>query len=106
MAKRDDRRRSRRAFWCAFALTLCVLLTGAGFLVADYNTRLTGFGDVTLSAGLQQETPLDGEEEPVLTEPGWLDAAWQLLPARWRVAVWVAEGEIASVTQALTALFG
>ena len=107
MTKTEQKRRSRRAFLSAFTLTLCLLLTGAGFLIADYNTRLTGFGDETFTVGVQQDTPVGGDgEEPAVTAPGWMDTVWQLLPARWRAAAWLAEGEIASAIDTLTALFG
>lgn len=42
MSKKASRRRWR-AFGSAFMLTLCLLILGAGCLVAEYNTRRTAF---------------------------------------------------------------
>ncbi|MCI8554330.1 MAG: hypothetical protein HFJ80_05225 [Clostridiales bacterium] len=100
--RRERRRHSLRAFLYTFFLTLCVLLAGVGFLAADYNTRQTGFGDFSLSVGIQTDRPLDSGETPA--EPGWTDRVWQLLPAKLRAAVWLIEGEIASAVHLLTAL--
>lgn len=45
MAKsKQPRFRRLKAFGTAFCLTLCLLGMGAGFLVADYNTRKVTFG--------------------------------------------------------------
>ena len=47
MSKKASRRRWR-AFGSAFMLTLCLLILGAGCLVAEYNTRRTAFGDARI----------------------------------------------------------
>ena len=40
--------RRLRAFCSVFMLTMCLLLLGCGFLVAEYNTRRTAFGETRL----------------------------------------------------------
>lgn len=78
-----------RTFLAAFNITLCVILIGGGFLVADINTRAVTFGDGTLSYAVSAGDALrqlpGGEEESA--------ALWDLLPAPLRAVTWVLEGE-------------
>ena len=48
MQRKTEKYRRLRAFCAAFTLTFSLLLLGAGFLVADYNTRQMGFGNGSL----------------------------------------------------------
>lgn len=80
---------SIRTFLAAFNITLCVILIGGGFLVADVNTRAVTFGDGTLtyavSAGDTLRQLPGGEGESA--------ALWDLLPAPLRAVTWVLEWE-------------
>lgn len=103
MSKKASRRRWR-AFGSTFMLTLCLLILGTGFLVAEYNTRRTAFGD----ARMQMEYRIkDGKvmlstpsAETEYTLPAWVKdwtgRAWTLLPARIRAAAWFTESEQAA----------
>ena len=103
MSKKASRRRWR-AFGSAFMLTLCLLILGAGCLVAEYNTRRTAFGD----ARIQMDDRIQDGKVTIRTPsaetdyalPGWAEdwagRAWTLLPARVRAAAWFTESEQAA----------
>lgn len=93
--------RRTRVFASTFVLTLCLLMMGAGFLVAGYNTRKMAFGEEELPLryveegdrivlrAAHREEPL---ELPGTTEP-WAGRLWALLPARLRMILWMEEAE-------------
>ena len=94
-------RRAWRAFWSAFMLTLCLLLLGSGFLVADYNTRRMGQGQASLRLDIavqEQALELDlfGREQTIAwsdTVRDWAGRVWTLLPASLKWEMWLWEGE-------------
>lgn len=99
--------RRLRAFCSAFMLTLCLLLLGCGFLVAEYNTRRTAFGETRLQLpyefrdGKIVAHTADGEEATVL--PGWAQElagyGWRLIPARIRAAAFITEAQREAAAQ-------
>lgn len=104
MAKEEKRRsgrgRSLRAFGGAFMLTLCLLLLGSGFLVADYNTKKMTFGETytrseyRIKNGILVLDSSDGEWLALPEEyRHWTGIAWNLLPARWRASAFLAQSE-------------
>lgn len=81
MSSHSTRFRRTRAFCAAFMLTVCLLLIGGGFLLADVNTRAVA------ESGDWLRTAMGGDgtgEEPVV---------WELLPARVRAVTWILEWE-------------
>ena len=93
--------RRLRAFAAACMLTLCLLLLGGGFFVADYNTRRMAFGEntVRMEYGLENGQLVLrswGEQESWELPTEWQTRcaqAWNLLPARWRAAMWLSDAE-------------
>lgn len=87
MSKKAYRRRWR-AFGSAFMLTLCLLILGAGCLVAEYNTRRTAFGDARIQMDYRIQdgkvTIRTPSAETDYALPGWAEdwagRAWTLLP--------------------------
>ena len=96
----SGRGRSLRAFGGAFMLTLCLLLLGCGFLVADYNTQKITFGETytrseyRIRNGVLILDSSDGEWLE-LPEPYryWAGVAWNLLPASWRASIGLTQME-------------
>lgn len=91
MASTPIRFRRTRAFCAAFMLTLCLVLIGGGFLLADANTRAVTFGDGSLTyaaaGGDYLRYAMGGDtasSTPML---------WDLLPARVRAVTWILEWE-------------
>lgn len=90
--KESGEKKSRtRAFGSAFMLTLCLLILGCGFFVADINTRQMTFGNTeprleyAVENGVLRLKAVDGrtvELPPSVRE--WAGRIWNLLPARWR----------------------
>ena len=103
MSKKASRRRWR-AFGSAFMLTLCLLILGAGCLVAEYNTRRTAFGDARIQMDYRIQdgkvTIRTPSAETDYALPGWAEdwagRAWTLLPARVRAAAGFTESEQAA----------
>lgn len=105
MSKKASRRRWR-AFGSAFMLTLCLLILGAGCLVAEYNTRRTAFGD----ARIQMDYRIQDGKVTIRTPPrnGYaLPAGRRTGPAgpgraaaRVRAAAWFTESEQACLAPA------
>ena len=112
--KRKSSRRRFRTFCAAFMLTLCLLLLGCGFLVVEYNTRRTAFGDTRLHPTVEMQDgrlmarTADDETAPAL--PEWAEnvvgRAWTLVPARIRAAAWLNEAEQAAAPPLLAWLLG
>ena len=99
--------RRLRAFASAFMLTLCLLLLGGGFFVADYNTRRMAFGEntVRMEYGLENGQLVlhswgnqEAGELPIEWQV-WCARAWNLLPARWRAATWLNDVEQATAPE-------
>lgn len=82
------RARSRRVFGATLALTLCLLLLGGGFLLADANTRAVTFGDGTLSYAVT-----GGDLLCLRSDGGEAIALRDLLPAPLRAASWILDWE-------------
>ena len=92
MAKsKQPRFRRLKAFGTAFCLTLCLLGMGAGFLVADYNTRKVTFGAAEARRAIPAPEP--GRTALTEEEEAWAGRVWTRLPARWRAAAWLTEAE-------------
>ena len=88
-------------------LTLCLLLLGGGFFVADYNTRRMAFGEntVRMEYGLENGQLVlhswgnqEAGELPIEWQV-WCARAWNLLPARWRAATWLNDVEQATAPE-------
>ena len=112
--KNKRSRRRFRTFCSAFMLTLCLLMLGCGFLVVEYNTRRTAFGDSRLQLEVRMEegrlvthTPA-ADTAYLLPEwaEDWAGRAWTLVPARIRAAAWLSEAEQAAAPLALQWLLG
>ena len=112
-AKKKTRFRRLKAFGTAFSLTLCLLGLGAGFLIADYNTRRVAFGDSSVRVGYKMSE--DGRllvtamgREMLMEVPEevreWSGRLWTLVPARYRAAVWLTEAERAAAPALLELL--
>lgn len=86
--------RRLRVFCSTFMLTLCMLLLVCGFLVAEYNTRRTAFGETRLRMPYTQS---DGEGQPPDWIREWSGRLQVLVPARVRTAAWLIQGEQALV---------
>lgn len=101
MTRKNGSARRLRAFCSAFMLTFCLLLLGAGFLIADYNTRQTetGAGSLRIDVSTQEGRVmlnLFGREKAVTvsdTVRDWAGRAWALAPAGWRAEAWLFEAE-------------
>mgnify|MGYP006980310505 FL=1 len=100
MADTGEKKSRTRAFGSAFMLTLCLLLLGCGFFIADVNTRQVTFGNTeprleyAVENGVLRLKAIDGqtlELPPAVQE--WAGLAWNLLPARWRAATCVTQLE-------------
>lgn len=114
MARRSDskgRQSPVRAFGSAFMLTLCLLILGCGFFVADVNTRQMTFGNTeprleyAVENGVLRLKAIDGqtvELPPVVRE--WAGRIWNLLPARLRAASCLTQAEQEVVPGLLDAL--
>lgn len=104
----SHRHRSCRLFGVVFSLTVCILLTGAGFVIADYNTRSTGVGDeaglLTAHSSLDEALDPDGPEASVPAGEA-AGKIWPFLPVTWKAGIWMAEGEIRLACEAVAALF-
>lgn len=101
--KESGEKKSRtRAFGSAFMLTLCLLILGCGFFVADINTRQMTFGNTeprleyAVENGVLRLKAVDGRE--------WAGRIWNLLPARWRAAACLTQAEQELVPELLDAL--
>ena len=98
MSKKASRRRWR-AFGSAFMLTLCLLILGAGCLVAEYNTRRTAFGDARIQMDYRIQdgkvTIRTPSAETDYALPGWAED-WAGRPgARRRLVYRVGAGRLA-----------
>lgn len=81
--KESGEKKSRtRAFGSAFMLTLCLLILGCGFFVADINTRQMTFGNTeprleyAVENGVLRLKAVDGTDRgasPVRPGMGWAD---------------------------------
>mgnify|MGYP006910869981 CR=1 FL=1 len=99
--KKKEKYRRLRAFCAAFTLTLSLLMLGAGFLVADYNTRRIGFGSGSLRLDVSTQEgrillSLFGREKAVTLSrevQEWVGKVWTLAPAGWKAEVWLLQGE-------------
>ncbi len=99
--KKSGKYRRLRAFCAAFTLTLCLMALGAGFLIADYNTRRIGFGSGSLRLDVSTQEDrillsLFGREKAVVLSEEvqeWAGRAWALAPAGWKAEVWLFQGE-------------
>ena len=110
--KESGAKKSRtRAFGSAFMLTLCLLILGCGFFVADINTRQMTFGNTeprleyAVENGVLRLKAVDGrtvELPPSVRE--WAGRIWNLLPARWRAAACLTQAEQELVPELLDAL--
>lgn len=101
-------RSSRRLFGIVFSLTVCVLMTGAGFVIADYNTRSTGVGDEAglLTAHSSLNEALDRSDPEASASAGEAaEEIWPFLPVTWKAGIWMAEGELRLAYEAVAALF-
>ena len=92
-------------------LTLCLLILGCGFFVADINTRQMTFGNTeprleyAVENGVLRLKAVDGrtvELPPSVRE--WAGRIWNLLPARWRAAACLTQAEQELVPELLDAL--
>ena len=105
---RPQKRHPLRTFGVVFSFTVCLLMAGAGFAIADYNTRSSGVGND--AAALEAQAPLN---EPLKeNDPGPADAAktaaeglWAFLPPSWKASIWMVEGEIRLACETIAALF-
>lgn len=77
-----------RAFMAAFCITLILLLTGIGFVVADANTRRVTLGENAFPA-----VDLAAWEPDRL--PAWVQEGFCLLPAPVRMLCWIPEATLA-----------
>lgn len=100
-----------RAFGSAFMLTLCLLILGCGFFIADVNTRQMTFGNTeprleyAVENGVLRLKAIDGqtmELPPVVRE--WTGRIWNLLPARWRATSCLTQAEQELVPRLLDTL--
>lgn len=99
--KKKEKYRRLRAFCAAFTLTLSLLMMGAGFLIADYNTRQIGFGSGSLRLDVSTQEgrillSLFGREKAVALSrevQEWVGKVWTLAPAGWKAEVWLLQGE-------------
>lgn len=105
------RKSQMRAFGSAFMLTLCLLILGCGFFVADINTRQMTFGNTeprleyAVENGVLRLKAVDGQSvelPPAVRE--WAGRIWNLLPARWRAASCLTQIEQELVPDLLDAL--
>ena len=93
---RPQKRHPLRTFGVVFSFTVCLLMAGAGFAIADYNTRSSGVGND--AAALEAQSPLN---EPLKeNDPGPADAA-----PSWKASIWMVEGEIRLACETIAALF-
>ena len=80
---RPQKRHPLRTFGVVFSFTVCLLMAGAGFAIADYNTRSSGVGNDAAAA----------------------EGLWAFLPPSWKASIWMVEGEIRLACETIAALF-
>ena len=82
---RPQKRHPLRTFGVVFSFTVCLLMAGAGFAIADYNTRSSG-------------GPADAAKTAA-------EGLWAFLPPSWKASIWMVEGEIRLACETIAALF-
>ena len=102
--------RRLRAFCSVFMLTMCLLLLGCGFLVAEYNTRRTAFGETRLQLPYEfrdgKIVARTAEDEEATALPDWAQElagyGWRLIPARSRAAALITEAQQEAAARAFS----
>jgi hypothetical protein len=98
--KRKPKYPRLRAFCLSMFATFCVLFLCAGFLIADYNSRNTGFGDASMRIDAYAENgslhvDFLGSKKAVEIPKEirkWSGRVWNLLPPGLRAVFWILEG--------------
>lgn len=97
---------SRLRIFCLTSITtFCILFLCAGFVIADYNSRNTGFGDASLRIDVYARNEslnvnfLGREQTIDIPEKvnKWAGRLWNLLPPGFRTAFWILESEYDAV---------
>lgn len=107
MNRKNHKHRGFHVFCSTFMLTLCLLVLGTGFLVVDYNSRQTAFGEngVRGRYRVQDDWLVSGSEAEAARNRElrvWSGRAWLLLPARLRLFILAGEAEGAAAKAAYT----
>lgn len=101
----SSKHRGLRVFCSTFMLTLCLLVLGSGFLIVDYNSRQTAFGESGVRGRyrVQDDWIVSGSEAEAARNKElrvWSGRAWLLLPARLRLFLLANEAEGAAAQAA------
>ena len=101
LSRKKDRKRNFRIFFRTAFICCFLFILGAGFIIADYNTRRVGFGNgsMRLEVAANQDgvyINMFGRESTFIVpkEAGkWIGRVWNVLPPSVRAAFWLFEGE-------------
>lgn len=107
--KNKSKRPHMRVFFLTAFITFLLFIMGAGFLIADYNSRKMAFGNGSLRIDVYTEKDLiyvnmlGREQKYVIHEQvsKWTGRIWNLLPPGVRAVFWVFESECDAVPEVL-----
>ena len=107
--KRKSKYPRLRVFLNNCMATFSIFFLCAGFLIADYNSRNTGFGtasmriDAFAQNGILTVNFLGKEKEIQIPDQvsKWAGRIWNLLPPHFRAVFWILEGEYDAVPRVL-----